>query len=686
MKKIISVIILILLVVSIMTVTVSADDSKNDGMVSFGKFERTIGGYLQYYDGYFLDIEELGILDSGADILNRVANVIFSGIAALGYAVSALFIHCFNFDISELLGNEINAIQSAMKSSIFDTFFILAFAFAAIEFLKKLLQRNISGILGDFAKIMSIILLSYFVVSHSAIALSGATEIAKDIGASAISALNGGKGRENVSIEISESLWKSLVHDPWVTLEFQNNKMSESQITEILEISPYNNPDKRQALIQSYVDPDNEAGLFNKNLGAWRIGIMIVYIIPFLIKCAVFMIMAIMQLAFQVMALFYVLLAPIILLMALVPALGGIDLIFRWFKKIVESQLMILIITFLIGIVTTVDSLLYSKRSEFGWLIVVLIEAFISVIVLFNYKTILAEFGMINKTSSTVMGPTGKALDVTGSAVMGAAGAVAGAAGAISRKMPSLSSFYDESNDTQHQYGSNKVLGQGSNNIRSRIQTQMEAEPPAVSQAIPLPSIPEQSSVTEARHIEIHRGSTPYLDAMERGDAHTPAERPMMPHNVVPESVNEPASISEIHNAARPLAAEQIADSDSPSPTISRPTTAEEPSTAVFSASAANFPSVKQNASAADSPAEQQHTVHADFAAASVSASGARGNIERPTLSQLDTAPPAPKSPPQRPSATERPQKAAYTPRTPAAPRVTPSSSSAQAPRPNTPR
>ncbi|MBP1578272.1 MAG: hypothetical protein J6C75_07310, partial [Oscillospiraceae bacterium] len=346
MKKSISILILITLVISLMTVTASAADDSNDSMVSFGKYNSS--GYLGYYANYALDIEELGILDSGADMLNRVANLIFTGIATLGYAVSALFIHCFNFDISELLGNEINAIQSAMKSSIFDSFFILAFAFCAIEFLKKLMRRNISGLLSDFAKVLCIILLSYFVVSHSALALSGATEIAKDIGASAISALNGGQSKETISESIAENLWKSLVHDPWVTLEFQNYNASESLIKDILSETP--NTTERQDIIQSYVSEDGD-GPFNKNLGAWRIGIMIIYIIPFFIKCAVFMIMAIMQLAFQVMAVFYVLMAPIILLMALVPALGGLNLIFSWFKKIVESQLMILIITFLIGVV-----------------------------------------------------------------------------------------------------------------------------------------------------------------------------------------------------------------------------------------------------------------------------------------------------------------------------------------------
>lgn len=673
MKRL-TIFIVILLLFSLSISTISFANSNE--MVALGTWRNSLDGYLKYSNGYYLDIEELGILDSGADILNRVANVLFSGISTLGYAVSALFVHCFNFDISELLGDEINAIQSAMKNSIFDSFFILAFAFAAIEFLKKLIQRNISGIFSDFMKILSIILLSYFVVSHSAIALSGATEIAKDIGTSAISALKGGMERKDISIEISESLWKSLVHDPWVTLEFQNYDASESEIKAILKKSP--NSSARQAIIQSYVSEEGD-GPFNKNLGAWRIGIMIVYIIPFFIKCAVFMLMAIMQLAFQVMAVFYVLMAPVILLMALVPALGGINLIFNWFKKIVESQLMILIITFLIGIVTTVDSLLYSKRSEFGWLIVVLIEAFISIIVLFNYKTILSEFGRINKSSEALMNPTSKALETTSGAVIGAAGYIAG-------KMPPLPSLAGTSNQ---QNSSNKTLGEGNNNIRGRIQAQIEEESPAVSQGIPMP---DYISVTEMRHIEMYRGGTPYQhaqEAAERDDAHNPVERPMMPHNTVIEVTAEPINVSDTdtHSADRPNAAEQMADSSSSAPAENRPTTAEKPPATVFSASTVNSQPVIQNASAGDSPAEQpQHTVHADFAAANVSASGARGNIERPTLSQLDTTPPAPKSPPQRPSAPERPQKAAYTPHTPAVPHVNSVSSSAAASRPNTPR
>lgn len=355
----------------------------------------------KYRYNYYLDIEELGILDSGAAIVNDVANVLFSIISFLGYCIVAFFYFCFSFDINELFGTQIEAIQALTKNTIFDSFFILAFAFAAWELAKKLFRRNLTGMMIDGAKIVLILLLSSFVVRYSATTLTAATNITKDLGVAALSGLNGGStSTTSYAVSVSGSLWKSLVHDPWVTFEFYNaveldgEEVSESDIQKILSKQP--GSEERQAIIQDFAQ-DTGKNLFKKNWGRWRTGCILVYLIPFLVKSAVFVMMAVIQIAFQVMALFFVLLAPVILLMSLVPALGGIDLITLWLKKVFETQLMILIITFLIGVIVKVDALLYSKTPQLGWMIVILMETLISLIVFFNYKSIIAGIGKVNK-------------------------------------------------------------------------------------------------------------------------------------------------------------------------------------------------------------------------------------------------------------------------------------------------
>ncbi len=373
-----------------------------DSVGQIKEFNELDGNYQylteKYRDNYYLDIEELGILDSGPAIVNDMANVLFSVVSFLGYCIVAFFYFCFSFDINELFGTQIEAIQAVTKNSIFDSFFILAFAFAAWELAKKLFRRNLSGMMIDGAKIVVILLLSSFVVRYSATTLTAATNITKDLGVAALSGLSGGTSTATTSyaVSVSASLWKSLVHDPWVTFEFGSDGGSESDIQDILSKQP--GSEARQAIIQDFAeDEDESTNLFNKDVGRWRVGGILVYLIPFLVKSAVFVLMAVIQIAFQVMALFFVLLAPVILLMSLVPALGGIDLITLWLKKVFETQLMILIITFLIGVIVKVDALLYSKTPDLGWMIVILMETLISLIVSFNYKSIISGLGKVNK-------------------------------------------------------------------------------------------------------------------------------------------------------------------------------------------------------------------------------------------------------------------------------------------------
>ena len=78
----------------------------------------------EYREFYYLDIEKTGMLESGDKILNQIANALFAIVSLLGYLVTAFFYFAMTFDIAGLFAPEIDTIQSALKSSIFDTFFV----------------------------------------------------------------------------------------------------------------------------------------------------------------------------------------------------------------------------------------------------------------------------------------------------------------------------------------------------------------------------------------------------------------------------------------------------------------------------------------------------------------------------------------------------------------------------------
>ena len=356
------------------------------------------GKYLgnNYRDNYYLDIEKTDVFEAGDYMLNQIANALFSIVKILGFAASVFFYRVMVFDVSEVFATEINAIQSTLKLSIFDSFFILAFAASAWSLMKRLTKRDLSGLVVEIGKILCIFLLSSFVVTHSATALSATTSITKDISVSALMNINqqGNVSVESYAANASGMIWKSLVHAPWKSLEFEGGSDDESHVEAFLSESP--GTAERKDLVEDYRETYSNA--MSKSKGVGRIGFLIVYLIPFLVKSGIYMFIAILQLVFQVMAVFYILLAPVILLLSLVPAFGGIELVSSWLKKILETQIMMLIITFILGIIISLDSFLYSKSSEYGWFIVIFMETLVALIVVINYKSILS--GLSKMTAS----------------------------------------------------------------------------------------------------------------------------------------------------------------------------------------------------------------------------------------------------------------------------------------------
>lgn len=351
----------------------------------------------KYRDYYHLDIEETGLLDMVNNIFNSLANMLFSVITLLGALAVNIFYQAMAFDAGALFVDQLDAIQAALKSSVFDSFFVLALCGTFWILAKKLMRRDLAGMIVELGKVLFVVILSYFVVTNSAVVLSGATGITKAISTAALADINNaGSNTDDYAATASGLIWKSLVHDPWGTLEFGQTVPSETDVDAFMTTAP--NSDARVQLVKDYqtAHKSEDSTIFAKNLGIGRLGFLIVYLIPFIIKAVLYMLMAVLQIGYQLMAVLYVILAPVILLLALLPSFG-IDLISGWAKKLLETQIMILILTFLIGLILKFDNILYSLSGSYGWLVVLVLETFVAIFVVMNYKTIMGGLGKINK-------------------------------------------------------------------------------------------------------------------------------------------------------------------------------------------------------------------------------------------------------------------------------------------------
>lgn len=353
-------------------------------------------GYIQNkYDGcYTLDIEETGLFDTGYSIINSIANMLFSFIKWLGRATTSLFYFCMTLDIAELFQDEINTIQEALNSGIFQPLFVLAFCFTALVLLKKFMKRDLVGAYGQIAKVIFLVVLSIFVVRDSSTVLSYATGITKSISTAALTGVNNQSSTGNFGADSAGVLWINLIHQPWITIQFGSDQGIEEEITKFM------NPNAdRDELVKKYMEVEGRSA-FNKKRAGEKVGFMFLYLIPFLMKCVIYIVISMIQLVFQLLGVFYILLAPVILILSMIPGYDG--LLGSWVRKILESQLSILVITFLMGLLIKFDGLLYAKATEFGWLVVMLIQVVVAIGVVLKRDAI---FGALSKMQRGISNP-----------------------------------------------------------------------------------------------------------------------------------------------------------------------------------------------------------------------------------------------------------------------------------------
>lgn len=376
--------------------TVRADS----GIRSTDAFNRLEGDakYLKddYRNNYVLDIEETGVLEIHWEALNGIANALFAAIRTVSYATVTLFYWALNFDIGEMFGGQINGIQQALKDTVFEPLLMLAIGACMATLLVKFMKRDAVGGIAEIGKIILVVVLSMFVVLKSDTALSLATNITKEVSIDALSSVNDSMGmsgnREDFAAQAAGVLWIDLVHEPWKTVEFMNSDVDDGTVDRFLKES---DPEERAELVKGMGD----AECFRMTVGFERIGFLIVYLIPCLAKCLLFITVAGALLIFQVLAVFYLILAPVMLLLFLFA--GYESILTAWLKKMLETQVMILVITFMLALLIRTDVFLFQKADEWGWFIVLLIQIIIGAGLFLNRGKIFELLSTVQRGSAT---------------------------------------------------------------------------------------------------------------------------------------------------------------------------------------------------------------------------------------------------------------------------------------------
>ncbi len=383
-------------VIHALTVRVSAATSAvNSDITEFANMEGS-AQYINNSDGYYLDVntEEIDIFWWCFQAINGIANILFILVKWIGKLAVVLFYQCMNFDIAELFKDQISAIQRTLNNGIFEPMFILGFCGSAVIILKNIIRRDMMGAYGQILKVIGIVILSILLVRDSSKVLSKATMITKEACTQALVGIQGDEvvGVSSFAAQSAAVLWDNLVHEPWVFIEFGGDSVSEDEIYSFLSLDP--DSDERKSKVVDYA-----GSAFRPSRTFEKVGFTFLYLVPFIIKCAVYIVMALLSLLFQVIAIFYVLLAPVVLLLTMVPGYEG--LISAWLRKMLESQLSILIMSFLIGLLVKFDSMLYEVcAGSWGWLVVLVVQAIIDVLIVYKRNELLGALSNLQKRVS----------------------------------------------------------------------------------------------------------------------------------------------------------------------------------------------------------------------------------------------------------------------------------------------
>lgn len=320
--------------------------------------------YIQYYENYYIDMVKPGALTFAPETLQYMANVMWNTLETYVYTTCALFYYALDFNLASYFKEEINTIQKAMRSSVFEPLFLLGFAGSAIVIIKRMLKRDVIGVFGQFLKVIAIFIISLLVVRDSGTVIEMTTGLTSSIGTQILAG-------DEVSVSkyaarAMGSIWYNLAHLPWEYVEFGNDDHTEEDMLAVLL------QEKNAPIRQEFVESWN-GNAFKTERAAEKVGFLILYMIPLLIKCTIYIVMSGILLLLQLMAVLYVLLAPLILILAMFPTYENI--ISKWIRRFVEIQISALVLYFIVGLLFRVDEMLFQTVSqEWGWLVVLVVQ------------------------------------------------------------------------------------------------------------------------------------------------------------------------------------------------------------------------------------------------------------------------------------------------------------------------
>lgn len=350
-----------------------------------------------YRNNYNLDAGSLSFLDVVDKGLNAFANFMFSGMLIISWLGISIFNFCFNNNITSKFSEIIEGVSGSLKTGIFDKFFMLMFVISLISLLLYYLKRNYAAVINH---ILIVALLSIMAVVFSSKSANNfvmeTLNISNDIGMTLVSSLSGEEYSENAIMNMTGTLWGNLVHKPWVILEYdgkvsvddRNKDEAIRKSKEMLRLSK--NSDERKELAKEEIKDVSMTS---------RLASTFILFLINLVKIGILMILGVIQIFLQILSNVMILIAPVLLLLAIVPFFGGLNML-KWLgQKYLGIQLNIILLSFAIGVLIVIDKAVLEFFIGIGasFTVALLIQCICWVLLIVFRKQIVLNFSKVQR-------------------------------------------------------------------------------------------------------------------------------------------------------------------------------------------------------------------------------------------------------------------------------------------------
>lgn len=331
------------------------------------------------------------------NIINTLSNLLFYVMLIISWLGINIFNFCFTNNISSKFSEIINGVSSSLKQGVFDKFFMLMFVISLISVLIYFLKRNYAAVINQIviATLLSIMAIM-FTSSSASKFVTETLNISNDIGMTLVSSISGEENSEVAVDNMIGTLWGNLVHKPWMILEYDgkvsvvesNKEQAIKKSKEMLSLDK--DSSERKELVKQEI---KEISMTS------RLASTLILFLINLVKIGILLMLGVIQIFLQILTNIMILIVPVLLLLAIVPFFGGLNIL-KWLgERYLGTQINIILLSFAIGILIVIDKVVLEFFMELGtsFTVALLIQCICWVLLIVFRKQIVLNFSKIQR-------------------------------------------------------------------------------------------------------------------------------------------------------------------------------------------------------------------------------------------------------------------------------------------------